>query len=347
MSRLSTSARRRGPGSLALLIAVGMLLATFGASSATAGEPESKSWKSIVAAAEREGTVTIYSSQVTAQLERLQASFERKYPKIKLEVVRSDDPSLTPRVEAEQRTGEGIADLFVSASVPWIKQNVSAFVSPRGPDLDSDIYDRSANVHKNKYFEISAFVGAFAWNTQLFSGKINDWPDFLDRKLDGKIGIVNPDTPTKVAFYEFLQRNYGKDYLKKLARQNPRVYPSLQPMVGALTSGEIAAATFVQPLTDEQAAGAPVEWGLGKQPWGTPFYGMVLESAPHKNAAQVLANFLVTREGQEAIAVNGGSVIPDVPGAVTTTNDMFAIRVAKVTPDKLREFQTSWQSLFG
>jgi iron(III) transport system substrate-binding protein len=347
MSQLSAKRRRRGPASIALLTAVGMLLAAFGASSATASQPESRSWRRIVTAAEREGSVTIYSSQVTNQLDRLKASFERKYPKIKLEVVRSDDAALTPRVEAEQRTGEGIADLFVSASVPWITKNISTLVSPRGPAFDSDTYDRSKNVPKNKYFEISAFVGAFAWNTQLYSGKINDWPDFLDRKLDGKIGIVNPDTPTKVAFYDFLQRNYGKDYLKKLARQNPRVYPSLQPMVGALTSGEIAAATFVQPLTDEQAAGAPVEWGLGKQPWGTPFYGMLLESAPHKNAAQVLANFLVTREGQEAIAVNGGSVIPDVPGAVTTTNDLYAIRVAKVTPDKLREFQTSWQSLFG
>jgi iron(III) transport system substrate-binding protein len=347
MSRLSTSGRRRGPRSLALLTVVGILVAAFGASSAGASQPESRSWRRIVAAAEREGSVTIYSSQVTGQLERLQASFQRKYPKIKLEVVRADDAALTPRVEAEQRTGEGIADLFVSASVPWITKNVSAFVSPRGQAFSSDIYDRSANVHKNKYFAISAFVGAFAWNTQQFQGEIKDWPDFLDRKLDGKIGIVNPDTPTKVAFYDFLQRTYGKDYLKKLARQNPRVYPSLQPMVGALTSGEIAAATFVQPLTDEQAAGAPVEWGLGKQPWGTPFYGMVLETAPHKNAAQVLANFLVTREGQEAIAVNGGSVIPDVPGAVTTTDEMFAVRTAKITPDKLREFQTSWQSMFG
>jgi iron(III) transport system substrate-binding protein len=143
MSQLSAKRRRRGPASIALLTAVGMLLAAFGASSATASQPESRSWRRIVTAAEREGSVTIYSSQVTNQLDRLKASFERKYPKIKLEVVRSDDAALTPRVEAEQRTGEGIADLFVSASVPWITKNISTLVSPRGPAFDSDTYDRS------------------------------------------------------------------------------------------------------------------------------------------------------------------------------------------------------------
>src|SRR5688572_8725199 len=46
------------------------------------------SWNDVVAAAEKEGKVTIYSGQGTDQLEDLKARFEQKYPKIKLEVVR-------------------------------------------------------------------------------------------------------------------------------------------------------------------------------------------------------------------------------------------------------------------
>ena len=87
-------------------------------------------------------------------------------------------------------------------------------------------------------------------------------------------------------------------------------------MAEALSSGEISAATFVQPQVDEKEAGAPVEWGLANPAWGARFQGTLLKSGPHPNAAQVLADFMITKDGQAAIARKNAAVLPDVPGAV-------------------------------
>ena len=58
-------------------------------------------WDAIVAAAQDEGKVTIYSSQGLDQLNDLAGRFNDEYG-IDLEVVRDIDSALIPKVEAEQ-----------------------------------------------------------------------------------------------------------------------------------------------------------------------------------------------------------------------------------------------------
>jgi iron(III) transport system substrate-binding protein len=116
--------------------------------------------------------------------------------------------------------------------------------------------------------------------------------------------------------------------------------------VQALSSGELAAAAFVgSTVKVEKKAGAPVEWGVPESPWGARYYGTVLKSAPHPNAAQLLADFLVTEEGQKAVSSDNASVLPNIPGAVDSTKDVPEL--ANLAPEKVREFQAKWDELFG
>jgi iron(III) transport system substrate-binding protein len=305
----------------------------------------SGSWNDVVAAAEKEGKVTIYSSQGTDLLNALAAKFQQKYPKIKVEVVRGVDTALAPKVDAELRTGKGIADLFVITDRSWITANKANFQTPRGPAFDDAAYNRAENSPENSYFVTNAAVLAFAWNTERFPGTVKDYSDLLDPKLaGGKIGIPPANGAAFVDFYRYLEEHYGADFVKKLAAQHPRVYPSALPMAQALASGEIAAATFVQPQVDEQKAGAPVQWGLATPAWGARFNGALVKSAPHPNAAQVLANFMITKEGQAAIARETASVLPDIPGAVDETKNVR--KPANLTPAQIREYQNSWNEMF-
>ena len=73
-------------------------------------------------------------------------------------------------------------------------------------------------------------------------------------------------------------------------------------------------------LGDEKEQGAPVESGLADEVWGARFNTAILNNAPHPNAAQVLSNFIITQPGQEAIAHEAASVLPDIEGAVTTVD---------------------------
>ena len=93
----------------------------------------SAEWDEIVAKAQDEGKVTIYSSQGLDLLNELAAKFEEKYG-ITLEVVRGIDSELIPKVDAETQTGNRVADVFAFASPQWGQDNAAKglFVAPTG-----------------------------------------------------------------------------------------------------------------------------------------------------------------------------------------------------------------------
>lgn len=317
-----------------------------GSSPADSAAVATGSWTDIVAAAEKEGKVTVYSGQGTDQLNELAKRFQAKYPKIKVEMVRGVETALAPKVEAEARTGKGIADLFVSTDRPWLAANKANFLAPRGANFDDPAYNRAENVLDNGSFVVTAAILTFGWNTERYGKKLTDYAGLLDPALaDGKIGLPPTKGATFVDFYQYLEENYGADYLEKLAAQKPRLYPSALPMAEALSSGEIAAATFVQPQVDEQKAGAPVEWGLANPSWGARFQGALLKSAPHPNAAQLMADFMISKDGQEAIARKAGAVLPDVPGSVDVTTNVR--KPSTMTPDQIREYEQKLNELFS
>ncbi|MET0460949.1 MAG: extracellular solute-binding protein [Ilumatobacteraceae bacterium] len=305
-------------------------------------------WDEIVTAAQEEGKVTIYSSQGLTQLEDLAGRFEEEYG-IELEVVRDIDSALIPKVEAEQTTGSGIADVIAQASAAWSEQRGAEgwFVAPVGPAFDDPDYDRAANMSDLGFFTSSAAVLTFGWNTDQYPAGLTDYSDLLDPELaGGRIGVIEPSAPSIVDFWLYLEENYGEDFVTQLAAQDPKIYPSSLPMAQALTSGEISAASFVQVQVDEKEQGAPVDSGLADQVWGARFNTSILNTAPHPNAAQVLSNYLVTVPGQEAIARKAASVLPDITGATTTVDKVRVQDLDVLTPEFVAEYQAKWNDLF-
>jgi iron(III) transport system substrate-binding protein len=307
-------------------------------------------WDAIVAKAKEEGSVTIYSSQGLDQLNDLAKRFEDKYG-IHVEVVRAIDSDQLAKVQAEHDTGTGIADVLAQATAAWSVEKSAAggwFAPFVGPAMDEAGYTKALNVSPNgDYFVSSAAVLTFGWNTELWPDGLKDYTDLLDPGLaDGKIGVIEPAAGSIVDFYLYLEEKYGEDFITKLAAQKPRIYPSSLPMAQALTSGEISAASFVQVLTDEKANGAPVDSGLSDTVWGALFQTSVLQTAPHPNAAQVLANFMITPKGQEAIARKAGAALPNIEGAITLTDKVRRQDLEKLTPEFVAEYQQKWDALF-
>ena len=268
---------------------------------------------------------------------------------IELEVVRDIDSALIPKVEAEQQTGSGIADVIAQAERGVVRTTRCRGLvrAPVGPAFDDPAYDRAANVSDNGFFTSSAAVLTFGWNTDQYPTGLTDYSDLLDPELaGGRIGVIEPAAPSIVDFWLYLEENYGEDFVTQLAAQEPKIYPSSLPMAQALTSGEISAGSFVQVLVDEKEQGAPVDSGLADQVWGRGSTPRSCRRAPHPNAAQVLANFMITEPGQEAIARKAASVLPDVPGTVTTVDKVRVQDLSILTEDFVAEYQAKWNDLF-
>ena len=306
--------------------AAALTLTACGSNSSGTSEPVSGSWDDVVAAANKEGKVTIYSTQAAPRLAALEAAFESAYPEIDLEVVRGVDADLLSKIDAESKSGKGIGDVAVITDVSWMQANEDSDAATAliGPSFDNAAYDRETSIVNDRFFLEGAVLLGFGWNTDLLPTGISTPQDFLDPALKGKIGIVNPATsPTYLDYYSHIEKYYGgRDTLKKIADQNPRIYPSNQPLAQAIASGEISAGLMADPMLPNKEAGAPVEWAAGEHVWGAKWYGLALGTAPHPNAAQVLADFMVTAPGQTATSVGYSSVLPDIEGSLAVAQEV-------------------------
>jgi iron(III) transport system substrate-binding protein len=344
---LTSSSRRQ---TLAIAATAAMTVA-FGWSPATAqsvGQPPAgTSWAQIVEAAKKEGAVTIYSGMGLDQLNDLASRFKKEYG-INVQVVRAVDAEFVPRIDTEFSTGKGIAGVFVTAdlSVARDRHAKGYMVAPMGPNFDSPVYNKVARVPEGTYFEASAAILTFSWNKELWPKGLKDYPDALDPALMGKIGISATSTAAQIDFYTYLEEVYGADFTTKLAALKPRIYLGALPMGQAVVSGEVAVGLTTQPLTDEAEKGAPVGWGLAPRPWGARFWGLILKSAPTPNAAQLLANFMISEPGQEAIARKAAAALPNIKGTLGSTDNVRQQDLSKLTPDYLANYREKWKKLF-
>ena len=317
----------------------------------SASGPVEGNWDDVVAAAEEEGVVHLYSTQHPENLEALKVAFAQEYPAIKLEFTRGTDVETNPRVEAEVRTGKGTADVHMLSDPAWATTAADSgaySVDIVGPAFDDPDYDRGGSVLNNKFFLTSAAIMALGWNVNELPQGLQSPADLLDPALRGRVGVVNPSGFAAVVDeYQFFEKRWGDGkFNEQLAALDPRVYPSSLGIAQALSSGEIIATPMVQPLVREMEAGAPVDWVLPDPAWGTPWYSHVLASAPHPNAAQVLANFLVTAKGQEALSKGYGSVLPDIPGSVGRAQDISLPDTSALTPESIARYQEQWEKMF-
>jgi ABC-type Fe3+ transport system substrate-binding protein len=92
-----------------------------------------------------------------------------------------------------------------------------------------------------------------------------------------------------------------KDYFDKLGAQDIRLFRGYPQQAEMVAKGEYAAgiATIALYAVPHIQAGLPVKLAQLKEGvYGTPAALMQLANAPHPNAARLLINWLLTKEGQ-------------------------------------------------
>ncbi|MGZ8178800.1 ABC transporter substrate-binding protein [Williamsia sp. SKLECPSW1] len=342
---------RRGWAYATAVAAVAVMATACGGGSGGTTSPVKGGWDDIVAAAQKEGSVMLYSSQNPKILQSVKAAWSKKYPGITLDFVRGTDSDLLPRIDAENRTKKGIADVHIVTDTSYIeraaKSGAYSTDLAEGPDFANPAYNASSSVIDGRFFLDAATTLGLGWNTREVPQGISSPTDILNPRFQGRIGVVNPNgIATYIDLYDYYGKHFGADYVKRLAALKPRIYPSALGVAQALTSGEIAVSPTVQPLVDEKSAGAPVDWRLPEPTWGSPYYGYVTAVAPHPNAAQVLADFLISPEGQRAQAIGVATALPDIPGATANAQQITKPDASTLTKEYVDRQTREWQQMF-
>ncbi|MGE0226098.1 MAG: ABC transporter substrate-binding protein [Acetobacteraceae bacterium] len=335
----------------ALLCLAAALLALTGPARAAA-DPK------LVEAAKKEGSVVWYSGMIINQIVRpIVAAFEKTYPGIEVQYSRASGNDNALKIINEARARRPMADL-VDGSTAFVALVDTGLIAEYRP-AEAARYPADRKDPQGLWTAPNVYYFTAAYNTNLV--KASDAPqtydDLLDPKWKGKMawtydltvggppGFINNILTTR-------GQEKGMEYLKAFAKQQPVVIPAAQRVVlDKAISGEypIALMTLSYHSTISAAQGAPIQW-LKMPPMVMSVNTVsLLKNAPHPNAAKLLIEFLLSRQGQEIMAAN--DYMPADPTVPIKNPDLqpehgnFA--VTAVSPQEQKANLPKWIAIYN
>lgn len=284
-------------------------------------------WDKVVAAAKKEGTVTIYSGGGADIGKAIGEGVDKEYG-IRVEVVSMTPAALVEKVRAERRGKAPTADAVVFSGVvtllPFLEDQLAIAPPVALPSTaESGIWRTEPygfDPTKRIIAVNSSLNPVLFVNTDLTKrGEVASLYDLLDPKWRGKIVMEDARLPgagnaTVAAF-----ASLGDDFWSRLAAQNILLLDSSR-VISAVALGErfLAVGASQTRAMIAVRAGAPVEFVHVKEGAFSVTKGaLLLKDAPHPNAALVVLNWLLTKQGQIEIS----KVTGDAPTRVDIVAD--------------------------
>jgi iron(III) transport system substrate-binding protein len=327
----------------ASLLAVVDALAQPAGVEAIAGYAGADRQQMLEAGARREGSILLYTTGT--QTKPLLDRFMAKYPYLRIELVRGGATDVARRVLEEYRAGYEKVDAFELASnglVPPRDQNILVpFASPEIAAFSPDAVEPGHHwvVVRESYTGIGV-------NTKLLPAEKapKTYRDLLDPQWKAKMALSGSST-TPVTWVGTMALTYGVDFVRKLGQQNIRVYNLTgRALANLMISGEVALSPTIynSHVAESRSKGAPLEWFAPGPVPVTDSCVAIARKAPHPHAAMLLADFLMSKEGQ-LLYRDLGYYSPrgDIGGPATAVQKLYLTN----RPNYLRDYD-AWSRLY-
>jgi iron(III) transport system substrate-binding protein len=310
------------------------------------GSPE------LIAAAKGEGKLVYYTANF-AEIEQLVIKeFNKRFPEIKVEMVRAPGGQLITRVRTEAAAGKLIADI-VDHSDRALMLPLEDLFQDYAPPNAAD-YNPEALISP-KLWPRATIAWAIGYNSELVKNPPKSWMDLTKPEYDKMIGQVfaqsGGTTWTRILFE---RQVLGEDYWAKQAATHPVLYPSGAPMADALVRGEIAIGPLLYNVVyQKQKDGAPIK--IFFPPEGSPvnpYASGIPKTAAHPNAARLFLNWCLSKEGQTFMIKDLGNLTSlKVPPAYPEGFDPKVVKVWYPNFDQYVKLHgpwvADWDKIFG
>jgi iron(III) transport system substrate-binding protein len=255
--------------------------------------------------AKKEGEVVWYTSMNASDAEALLRPFRERHPFLEISILRATSDRIRSNILADAGEGRFTWDvvsfrLFDIAAL----SRAGVLADYRSPETRSgfpegmfDPQGRWATIFMREY--------VIGYNTNLVKPAElpKSWQDLLAPRWTGKLALDDGDVEWYAAMLDYWGREKGLAYMRALARQKPERMRGHQVLAQQLASGKFPLAlVYAGDIERPRPSGAPLQWLKNLDPTiASPTQVAICAKAPHPAAARLLVDFLLSKDGQQAI----------------------------------------------
>ncbi len=310
----------------------------------------------LVQAAQKEGSLTWYTTQIVNQLAQPAADrFGKKYG-VTVHFVRADSSDVALRIAQESEAGAVQADVFdgTGATASLMKRGlVAQWTSEEAKRLPV------RSVDPNGYWVATNFyVLTPGYNTDLVAAKDapRTLPDLLEPRWKGRMAWSSNSSPSAAPGFVGLALSAmgevdGLAYLKRLATQNiTSLGSSARQVLDQVIAGEypLALNIFNNHAVISAERGAPCAWVAMQPALGVFSVISVTKQAAHPNAAKLFVEFMISPEGQSLF--RDANYIPVDPGVAPKDPGLrpgeATFRALFKTPEEIDQSMPKWIAIY-
>src|SRR5438309_653271 len=257
------------------------------------GSPE------LIAAAKSEGKLVYYTANFAEVEQEVIREFNKRFPEIRVEMVRAPGGQLITRVKTEAAAGKLSADVVDHSDRALMRELVDMFADYAPPNGNDYLPESRMSA---KLWPRATLVWSIAYNTALVKNPPKSWmdlskPEYANKQIGQVFAASGGTTWTRIMFE---RQVLGEDYWKKQAATNPVLFPSGAPTADSLVRGEVSIAPLLHnAIYPKQKDGAPIK--IFFPPEGAPvnpYATGIPKTAKNPNAAKLFLNWCLSLEGQ-------------------------------------------------
>ena len=259
----------------------------------------------LIEAAKKEGKVVWYTTLTTMEADAMGKKFKEKYPFIATEVWRSGAEKVMIRMQGEAQAKKNYADaVMITAAESELMRRKGLFAKYLSPERR--FFPEGLKDTEGYWTDLYVNLNIVGYNTKLVAPKDvpKTYDDLLKPRWRGKMGMDTKAYEWFANMLKFMGEKKGLEYMKRLGEQNIlfRTGRTLNATMVAAGEVEVGIALYNQRIEEMKAKGAPVQW-LAIDPIIPEIHPLSVNAhAPHPNAARLLVDYLLSKEGQEVIA---------------------------------------------
>ena len=293
--------------SVIALLAVSAVLAGQGVGFAASAAEDvyNKTTSALYEKAKQEGALVIYSVWDVEHLVKITEAFSKRFPGIKTSYWQGRNPEIITRVMTEFQAGQGTVDSILSDNAPPVLRAAGAIMPYETVQKDFLI------LHDPTMPVVSLQIQALTYNTKKIkpADLPKDWEGVANPKYKGNVALDDPmragPLSTQLAALKALWKDDARfaRFVKGLKALGVPVHKSTSAMFRLVISGEYALAmpALLHDVVAEKEKGTPLDLVKTAPPIVFARNAAVYAKAPHPNAAKLLAEWLISPEGQAAL----------------------------------------------